>query len=644
MSYISSFKSTILALLLVAFLISSVASVPLSARANTQADLQAQLTQLLQIVAQMQAQLAAMQGQSFVGSPTPEGGFASKNIAVGDRVQTTDILRVRAEAGLGANWVNNIAAFTGGSVVGGPRYADGYTWWQVQYDNGTRGWSVENWLRVIQAATPIQSPSGKDKEQLNCEITASDKTVAPGEEFTISWEVDYNNPTFIVPWIGERSVDQSGEEEFVMEQGSATFTMGSSKLGEVCSVVVTVKETADEDDIQTAKLDDVCPFVWTRTMERGDEGVDVKRLKQFLNTDKDTAVHYQDGFNNEFDSDLTRAINKFQVKYRAHILSPLGLVNPTGEFDSATRAKVNSMCIGDDEEDLDPEVTLVYPKKNVTFDKSQRNDDIVLKWRARDVPANTNLNYEIESVQTFAGSFRTGSAGRVPAGPSAEEFRIAIDTEGTLDPGEYRVRLSLEECHSLGCNYHYPSGPNYEKLKVYDRSNYGYFTVIDSEEASVSLRIPGRGDIEEYVVDPEDKITLHYYPVGDIDECVIAGEYSDGVQEQEHSWPNTILSGQYGRSTFSAASPDGVLAFVTVECRNEAGQKVASDSLRVEVVGEDEAAQYEIVVDGDVEESGEASEATARAKCSAAFNEYRGVRVQCEWDGDEFFDETNWKG
>lgn len=33
-----------------------------------------------------------------------------------------------------------------GTVVGGPAAADNYTWWQINYDDGLSGWSVEDWL------------------------------------------------------------------------------------------------------------------------------------------------------------------------------------------------------------------------------------------------------------------------------------------------------------------------------------------------------------------------------------------------------------------------------------------------------------------------------------------------------------------
>jgi hypothetical protein len=96
--------------------------------------------------------------------------------------------------------------------------------------------------------------------------------------------------------------------------------------------------------------DQVCPYVWTRDLSLGDEGDDVKALQKFLNSDADTVVATSgngsvDNETGIFDSRTESALNMFQVKYRSNILSPLGLVNPTGVHDASSRAKMNSLCI-----------------------------------------------------------------------------------------------------------------------------------------------------------------------------------------------------------------------------------------------------------------------------------------------------------
>lgn len=105
----------------------------------------------------------------------------------------------------------------------------------------------------------------------------------------------------------------------------------------------------------------VCPFTWTRTLTSGATGADVKALQQFLNADADTRVAASGvgsaGSETEYFGPATgAAVSKFQVKYRSDVLSPAGLVNPTGTFGPATMAKANALCVsapatGDDDSD-----------------------------------------------------------------------------------------------------------------------------------------------------------------------------------------------------------------------------------------------------------------------------------------------------
>lgn len=89
-------------------------------------------------------------------------------------------------------------------------------------------------------------------------------------------------------------------------------------------------------------------FVWTRDLKTGTTGADVKELQKFLNSDPDTRVSATGagsaGMETEYFGPATAAaVSKFQVKYRSEILSPSGLVNPTGFFGPSTRAKANAL-------------------------------------------------------------------------------------------------------------------------------------------------------------------------------------------------------------------------------------------------------------------------------------------------------------
>lgn len=94
----------------------------------------------------------------------------------------------------------------------------------------------------------------------------------------------------------------------------------------------------------------VCPYTWTRDLNVGAQGADVKMLQMFLNSNADTRVAATGagsaGMETEFYGPATAAaVSKMQVMYRADILTPAGLVNPTGFFGPSTRAKANSLCV-----------------------------------------------------------------------------------------------------------------------------------------------------------------------------------------------------------------------------------------------------------------------------------------------------------
>ena len=110
----------------------------------------------------------------------------------------------------------------------------------------------------------------------------------------------------------------------------------------------------------------ICPYTWTRDLSVGSKGADVMKLQQSLNADADTRVAAEGagsvGMETEtFGPATAAAVSKFQVKYRADILSPAGLVNPTGYFGASSRAKMNSICstpvVVPDDEDTDEDTT-----------------------------------------------------------------------------------------------------------------------------------------------------------------------------------------------------------------------------------------------------------------------------------------------
>ncbi len=95
----------------------------------------------------------------------------------------------------------------------------------------------------------------------------------------------------------------------------------------------------------------VCPYTWTRALGQGSSGVDVMRLQQYLNASPDTRLALSGagspGLETQYYGPITAAaVSKFQVKYRAQVLAPLSLVNPTGYFGPSSMAQANRLCVG----------------------------------------------------------------------------------------------------------------------------------------------------------------------------------------------------------------------------------------------------------------------------------------------------------
>ena len=92
-----------------------------------------------------------------------------------------------------------------------------------------------------------------------------------------------------------------------------------------------------------------CSTQWTRNLSIGSTGSDVRALQVFLNKDSGTRVADSGagspGNETSFYGPATgRAVTKFQEKYAANILTPLGLTSGTGGFYNSTRVHANSLC------------------------------------------------------------------------------------------------------------------------------------------------------------------------------------------------------------------------------------------------------------------------------------------------------------
>ncbi len=87
--------------------------------------------------------------------PTP---IPSTKFSFNSRVQVTATLNVRATAATNGTLLGTQSVNALGTVTGGPVNSGGFAWWNVNYDTGVDGWSVEDFL-INTAPTPTPTPT-----------------------------------------------------------------------------------------------------------------------------------------------------------------------------------------------------------------------------------------------------------------------------------------------------------------------------------------------------------------------------------------------------------------------------------------------------------------------------------------------------
>ncbi|MDZ4260641.1 MAG: SH3 domain-containing protein [Candidatus Sungbacteria bacterium] len=76
-----------------------------------------------------------------------------------DIIKTTANLNVRANPSLSGALLGTQPMDSSGIIVlGGPITADGYIWWNINYDNAPDGWSVQDYLTKVSSPSPTPSP------------------------------------------------------------------------------------------------------------------------------------------------------------------------------------------------------------------------------------------------------------------------------------------------------------------------------------------------------------------------------------------------------------------------------------------------------------------------------------------------------
>jgi len=137
----------------------------------------------------MSARVAVLLLVSLLAGLAAPAGAQTAKFAIGDRVQVSTTL-VRDAPTLSGAILASFPPGVQGNVIGGPVVADGYTWWNINYDLNPDGWSDENYLILASSVSP--SPGYA--------ISISPTSVSPGGQVTISWTVPSGRPTN--DWVG----------------------------------------------------------------------------------------------------------------------------------------------------------------------------------------------------------------------------------------------------------------------------------------------------------------------------------------------------------------------------------------------------------------------------------------------------------
>jgi hypothetical protein len=127
--------------------------------------------------------------------------------------------------------------------------------------------------------------------------------------------------------------------------------LGKEQIVRTLSQIAEVRQVRAPERVQVVTLEiEGVPedFSFSRNLQEGSSGIDVRYLQVILNADPDTAVTQQGPGSpgqevDSFSESTTRAVMAFQRKYADEILRPAGLILSNGIVDEYTRDKLNAI-------------------------------------------------------------------------------------------------------------------------------------------------------------------------------------------------------------------------------------------------------------------------------------------------------------
>jgi Divergent InlB B-repeat domain len=117
--------------------------------------------------------------------------------SIGDHVQCTANLKVHATASTNGTLVTTEASGSQGTITSGPTSANGYTWWDISWNNGYSGWSVQDYLEEGQAPPTVQTLAASSVTTTSAQLNSTVNANGASTTFYYQWgtTTSYGNTT-----------------------------------------------------------------------------------------------------------------------------------------------------------------------------------------------------------------------------------------------------------------------------------------------------------------------------------------------------------------------------------------------------------------------------------------------------------------
>ncbi len=250
---------------------------------------------------------------SSTSTTTPAILDVSTKFRAGEKVKVTSNLNVRATASTNGTLLGTQPLGSTGTIVGGPTNNNGFNWWNVNYDSGIDGWSVEDFLQTY--TSPIaplnntsSSSSGGDSSTGISNTTTSSINSSKGG-------VEQNTTQTSIPNIKSTSG--------TVTANTKTTTTGSSDIRQTTTV--------------NSKNPNLKPIY--QNLSRGSKHSEVITVQQLLVKESLLSADSATGF---YGPITEEAIKAFQRKYNI-VSSGTPLTTGYGAIGPKTRMKINEL-------------------------------------------------------------------------------------------------------------------------------------------------------------------------------------------------------------------------------------------------------------------------------------------------------------